>query len=100
MAVKYKQYYQQMMEAHGEEFAAFRPIHDGYVHDRKAWSARFHSEGQKILDIVREWDRRLCSGMERGQFAGYSSKLSEKFWAEVKKQFSHIELIGVRSNLD
>jgi hypothetical protein len=38
--------------------------------------------------------------MERGNNALYSSKVSEKYWAEIKKRFSHIELVGVKSNLD
>ena len=97
---KYKQYFQQMMTEHGDLFAAFKPIHDGYKLDRKAWSQQFHTQGQQVVDIIREFERRLCSGMERGQNALFSSKVSEKFWSEIKKEFSHIELVGVKSNLD
>jgi hypothetical protein len=97
---KYKQYFQQMVDKHEADFAAFQPIHDGYKQDRKKWSKQFHSEGQKVVDIIREWEQRLCSGMERGNNAVYSAQLSEKFWGEVKKRFSHIELVGVKSNLD
>jgi hypothetical protein len=99
-ATKYKQYYQEMMDLHEDEFAKFQPIHDGYKIDRKKWSKQFHQDGQKLVDIIREWEGRLCAGMERGNNAVYSAKLSEKFWGEVKKRFSHIELVGVKSNLD
>jgi hypothetical protein len=98
--VKYKQYVQQMMTEHQAKFDAFKVVHDGYLADRKQWSQRFHAEGQELLDIIRDWDRRLCAGMERGKFANYSNKLSEKFWAEVKKYLSHIDLVGVKSSLD
>ncbi len=97
---KYKKYFQQMMDANAVEFAAFRPIHDGYKLDRKKWSKDFHEKGQKVIEIVRDWEQRLCAGMERGHNAVYSSKLAEKFWGEVRTQFSHIELVGVKSSLD
>jgi hypothetical protein len=97
---KYKQYYRDMIDQHQAEFDAFQPIHDGYKQDRKKWSKQFHTEGQNIIEIIREWEQRLCSGMERGQNAVYSSKVAEKFWEEIKKRFSHIELVGVKSNLD
>jgi hypothetical protein len=97
---KFKQYYQQMSEENAELFAKFQPIHDGYKQDRKQWSAQFHSVGQQVVDIMKEWEQRLCASMERGNHAVYSSKLAEKFWAEIKQRFSHIELVGVKSNLD
>ncbi len=81
-------------------FNNFKPIHDGYQTDRKQWSQRFHAEGQQVVDVIREWERRLCSGMERGNNAVYSAKLAEKFWSEVKKEFPLIERVGVKSNLD
>lgn len=97
---KYQQYYQQMSEENATVFDAFQPIHDHYLQDRKRWSKQFHEEGAKVVEIIREWERRLCSGMERGNNAVYSMKLSEKFWGEVKKRFPHIERVGVKSNLD
>jgi hypothetical protein len=98
--VKYKQYFLDMATENQELFNQFKPIHDGYQTDRKQWSQRFHTEGQKVVDVIREWERRLCSGMERGHNAVFSAKLAEKFWAEVKKEFPLIERVGVRSNLD
>lgn len=97
---KYKKYYDQMETAHAALFDNFQVIHDGYKQDRKNWSERFHTEGQAVVDIMREWERRLCAGMERGHNGKFSNRVSEKFWEEIKKRFSHIELVGVRSNLD
>ncbi|CAN5285097.1 hypothetical protein BH10PAT2_BH10PAT2_1470 [soil metagenome] len=97
---KYKQYFQQMVDENTELFAKFQPIHDGYKEDRKKWSQEFHQVGQQVVDVVHDWEHRLCSGMERGNNAVYSQKLSEKFWAEVKNIFPYIELVGVKSNLD
>lgn len=97
---KYKQYFQQMMDEHHDLFTSFKEVHDGYKVDRKKWSQQFHSQGKEVVDIMREWEQRLCASMERGHNAVYSSKLAEKFWAEVKQMYSHIELVGVKSNLD
>lgn len=97
---KYQKYFQEMFDAHEHVFLEFQPIHDGYKVDRKKWSKQFHEKGKVIVEIIRDWEQRLCSGMERGQNAVYSARLSEKFWQEVKKMFSHIELVGVKSNLD
>lgn len=96
---KFKQYYVQMEAQHADLFYKFQEIHDGYKADKKTYSNDFHTVGQEVLDIIRDWDRRLCGGMERGVHSQYSNKLSEKFWSEVKKRFSHIELVGVKSNL-
>ena len=97
---KYRQYYIQMLDENQAVFVAFQEVHDGYQQDRKAWSQRFHTEGQVVVDIIRDWERRLCSGMERGQNSVYSARLAEKFWSEIKKQLPMIERVGVRSNLD
>jgi hypothetical protein len=100
MPVKYKQFFQEMSDEHQELFVRFDAVHTGYLHNRKAFSAQFHSLGQEVVDIMRDWERRLCAGMERGSNGVFSSKVADKFWAEIKKRYSHIELVGVRSNLD
>lgn len=97
---KYKQYFNDMVEQHQAMFESFKVVHDGYKQDPKTWSTRFHEEGREVVAVIREWERRLCSGMERGKNSVYSAKLAEKFWAEVKGYLSHIEKVGVRSNLD
>ncbi len=89
-----------MSDQNAELFARFEPIHQGYKTDRKAWSKQFHEVGKEVVEVIREWEHRLCNGMERGHNAVYSAKLAEKFWGEVKLRFSHIELVGVKSNLD
>lgn len=89
-----------MYEAHQAEFQAFRPIHDGYQMDRSTWAEEFHTEGMKLMEIIKDWERRLCNQMEKGKNAQYSAKLAEKFMQEIKKDFPLIERIGVRSSLD
>lgn len=99
MPAKYQQFYNLMMEQQGELFAAFKPVHDTFAADRTNQEAAeaFHTQGQKVVDIVRDWDRRLCAGMGRGAFSQYTQKLSETFWDRVRKDFPLIDLVGVRS---
>ena len=73
----------------------FRMIHDGFAVQPEKWSEQFHQVGRDVLDVIRDWERRLCSGTERGHYAQYSVKLAEKYWQEVKKEFPLIEKVGV-----
>lgn len=94
---KYKQYYQDMMDKHAEVFSAFKVVHDRFALDPETWAEKFHTQGREVLDIIRDYERRLCAGMERGKNATYSFALAEKFKAEIKKYLPKFELIGVRS---
>jgi hypothetical protein len=97
---KYKRFYQLMREQNAALFDAFYPIHELYVQDRKAHAAEFHRVGLPVVDAIRDWERRLCAGMERGMNGQYSNKVAEKFWQEAKSEFSHIELVGVHSSFE
>lgn len=92
---KNDRYFQLMSEKHAELFTAFDQIHQQFEHDHSN-DEQFHSEGQKVVDVIRSWERRLCSGMERGQHAQYSQKLAEKFWSKVKVRYPLIDQVGVR----
>lgn len=92
---KYKHYYQLMMDRNKDLFDRFQPIHDGFSVDPTAWSDQFHTVGRDVLDAIRDWERRLCHGTEKGQYAQYSAKLSEKFWDEVKKTLPLIDQVGI-----
>jgi len=98
---KYLQFYNLMMEQKGDVFEAFKPIHDAFAasRDDKKAEAAFHAEGQKVVDVVRDWDRRLCAGMGRGTFSNYTQKLSETFWDRIRKDFALIDLVGVKRKI-
>ncbi len=93
---KFEKFYQLMEEQNSELFNKFQAIHDQFAADGSQ-AVEFHQVGRDVLDVIRDWERRLCSGMERGQFAGYSAKLSEKFWQKVKERFTLIEAVGLIS---
>lgn len=95
MAVKYKQYYQQMIDQNRQAFDDFMKLHDQYVASQISQD-EYNQKGMKVLDIVRDWDRRLCAAQGKGMYSQYTTKLSEKFWDLVRQDFSHIDKVGVK----
>jgi len=92
---KHDRFYQLMSEKHAELFDAFDKIHETYLSNQSNPDV-FHTQGQKVVDCVRSWERRLCSGMERGQHAHYSQQLADKFWKKVRERYSLIDQVGLR----
>jgi hypothetical protein len=95
-AAKYQKYIDLMKTKHSELFERFKPIHDGFAVQPKKWENEFHTVGRDVLDAAHEWERRLCSGTERGMYAQYSVKLADKFWIEIKKIFPLIDQVGLK----
>ncbi len=94
MAVKYKAYFKQMITDHAPEFGRFKGIHDLYSRDKKTHQAVYNDEGKAIVDIIRDYEKRLCNTMEKGNNAQYSARLAEKFWTEVRGMFPLIDFVG------
>lgn len=92
---KHHLYYQKVVDEHQELFDQFKAVHDAFAINRDANEERFHSIGRDVLDLLRDCERRLCSGMERGGYASYSGKLAEKFWALVRQDYPLIDQVGV-----
>jgi len=92
---KYKKFYDLMTERHAELLNKFTPIHEGFASDPDTWAQQFHSVGRDVMDVVRDWERRLCSGSEKSGYGQYSANLAEKFQAEVKKRFPLIHQVGL-----
>lgn len=92
--VKYKAYFQQMCAENKALFDEFLFIHNLYKENKKANQVVFNEQGTLVRRVIEDWDRRLCGRMERGVNAGYSARLSEKFWGEVRTLFPLIDFIG------
>lgn len=93
---KFREFYQKMVEQHQPLFTEFMKIHDAFKKDSSTHEQAFHGTGQKVLDIIRDTDRRLCSAMGRGVYSTYSQQLSEKFWNLVREDFDQIDMVGVK----
>lgn len=96
MAIKYKEYFKKMTNDHKEFFESFKKLHDEYGLNENGLQDKFNKEGEKIMDIVREYENRLCSNTERGMYNKFSTNLAEKFQNEVRKHFPLIDHIGLK----
>lgn len=92
---KYRQYYQNMVTQNQKLFTDFKMVHDQYV-AQQIDQQEYNKSGLRVVDIIRDWDRRLCSAMGKGAFSKYSEQLSDKFWSEVRKEYSHIDKVGLK----
>ncbi len=89
-----------MLDLNKKLFDDFRALHDKYAFNEGKWQDEFNREGEKILTVVREWENKLCRQSEKAGYGNYTNSLSEKFRAEVKKQFSLIDNVGLLSKND
>ena len=92
---KYRQFVQTMMEENKELFDEFKPIHDAYVLNPQANQGKYNAIGSDVMDVIREYERRLCAKMGAGMYSKFSTNLSEKFMEEIKTIFPKINFIGV-----
>lgn len=92
---KYRQFVQLMLEENKELFDEFKPIHDAYVVNPQANQAKYNAIGSEVMDVIREYERRLCAKMGAGQYSKFSANLSEKFMEEIKAIYPKIMFIGV-----
>ncbi|HLD25058.1 MAG TPA: hypothetical protein VJB96_04035 [Patescibacteria group bacterium] len=92
---KYRQFVLTMLEENRELFDEFRPIHEAYVLNPVVNKAKYNAIGSEVMDVIREYERRLCAKMGAGQYSKFSMNLSEKFMEEIKQIFPKIMFIGV-----
>lgn len=92
---KYQEAIQAMLEENKELFDEFKAIHDAYVVNPRVNQAKYNAIGAPVMDLVRDYERKLVSKMGGGQYNKFSSNLSEKFMAELEKIFPKIMFVGV-----
>lgn len=93
---KFQKFYQEMIDQNWPVFKAFTDLHDAYSLNPTQFQGQYNLSGPKVLEIIREWERKLCKHQERGQFGKFSSGLSDKFWELVRKDYPKIDFIGVK----
>jgi len=92
---KYKDYVNKMLDENKKLFETFKKLHDDYALNQDPLQEKFNTEGEKILEVVRDYENRLCANTERGMYNKYSPNLAEKFQDEVRKVFPMIDHIGL-----
>ncbi len=92
---KYGTFVQIMLNENKDLFDAFKPIHDAYVVNPQVNQAKYNAIGSSVMDVIRDYERRLCAKMGAGQYSKFSVRLSEKFLEEIKAIYPKIMFIGV-----
>lgn len=92
---KYQEFYQKMIDENSEIFNKFMDLHDSYQKNPDANQNEYNTIGEKIVKIIRDWERRLCRESERGQYGKFSAGLADKFWSLVRADFPKIDFVGV-----
>ena len=93
---KYQKYFQEMLEENSELFAEFKLLHDKYAINPEEFQSELNNKGEKILEIIRTYEKNLCLKSTSSQYGKFASNLSEKFWDAVRGHFSKIDFIGVQ----
>lgn len=92
----YQETFQKMLTENKELFDTFQSVHDAYILNPEANKVKFNELGREVTDLIREYERRLCAQMGKGQYSKFTQNLSEKFWSEVRKVFPKIDFVGIQ----
>jgi len=92
---KYQKVYQQMVDQNRALFNEFLKIHEAFVADPNANKAEFNRIGSNVMDVIRNSEKLLVSRSESTGYGKYSTALSDKFLAEVRKDFPKIDYVGI-----
>lgn len=93
---QYQKFFQLMIADNQELFDNFSAVHDAYTLAPDANKERFNAVGGEVLDVIRDYERRLCGKTESGQYGKFSSNLAQKFWDEIRKVYKKIDFVGIR----
>ncbi|OGM10408.1 hypothetical protein A2Z67_02905 [Candidatus Woesebacteria bacterium RBG_13_36_22] len=98
--VKYKEYFQKMLRENRKLFDEFKKIHDNYALNSDGLQEEFNKQGEKVLEVIREYENRLCANTERGMYNKFSTGLAQKFQDEIRKEFSMIDYVGLKAETE
>ncbi|MBI3379655.1 hypothetical protein HY029_02795 [Candidatus Gottesmanbacteria bacterium] len=93
---KYEEYYQKMIDQNLDLFGEFQEIHDNYALNPTINQMKYNEIGAKVVEVIRDWEKKLCKESEGGQYGVYSVKLADKFWGLVRKDYPKIDFVGVK----
>jgi len=96
MATRYREYFEKMLLENKKLFDDFKRLHDEYALEPEELQEEFNQKGEKILEIIREYENRLCANQERGMYNKFSANLAEKFQNEVRSYFPMIDHVGLK----
>jgi len=84
-----------MYSTNQELFDNFKEIHDEYTLDPSKWQKIYNDYGREIVEVIRDYERKLCIKMGSGKYGQFSASLAQKFWDEVRIKFPKIDFVGI-----
>lgn len=96
MAAKYRQLFLEMVEQNRDLFLDFKEVHDKFVENEDAYKDEFNEKGSKVVEIIREYERRLTSQQDKGQYSKFSTGLADRFWDQIRGFLPRIDFVGVK----
>lgn len=91
---KSEEFFQRMLQLNKDQFAVFEKIHAEYLKNPDQNQKEFNAVGADTMDIIRDWENRLCGKSESTQYGKFSSGLADKFWSLVRTKFPKIDYVG------
>lgn len=95
MSAKYRQLFLDMIESNRDLFLDFKEVHDKFIED-ESYKKEFNEKGAKVVDIIREYERKLTSQQDKGQYSKFSTGLSDRFWDQIRAFLPRIDFVGVK----
>lgn len=95
MAAKYRQLFLEMIENNRDIFLDFKEIHDKFVED-ESFKDEFNEKGAMVVEIIREYERKLTSQQDKGQYSKFSTGLADRFWDQIRGFLPRIDFVGVK----
>lgn len=92
---KFKEYYEKMVSDNKALFDEFKALHAKYDKDSDNYQEEFNALGERVRLVAKDYENKLCLQSEKAGYGGYTSSLSEKFQAEIKKNFPLYDHIGI-----
>lgn len=93
---QYQKFVQLMLSENKELFDNFTGVHDAYVLNPAVNQGRFNAIGKDVVEVIREYERKLCGNMNSGAYGAFSQNLSQKFWDEIRKIYKKIDFVGAK----
>lgn len=93
---QYQKFFQLMLAENKDLFETFKSIHDAYVLNPQVNQAKYNDIGREVVDMIHQYERKLCGNMNSGAYGSFSQNLSQKFWDEVRKVFKKIDFVGAQ----
>ena len=93
---KYRKYFNQMLENNKKLFKNFESVHNRYVLEPQKYQEEFNQAGKPVVEVIKEYENRLCGHSEKGVYGKFSASLAEKYWGLIRQKYPKIDFVGIK----